>query len=792
MHEEIREQSALDRLADESGLAIALVDESSAEVYIANNNSICRNLNPDGKFTTHCKAFCGTAFEEASEVGSTVSFTCHAGLECRVVPVAYRQKPLVAIIGRTFLKAESYRRATTRAISGDWKDHAPAEFFENVLLTGSDSVLDQAVTDVKRLMPRAASTANGHVVNRPKTEITDERANETPVQPLDEMPSAPTPRKKASPALSNIVARFNRELGLTTNGPKVSPAGEPVAAVAEEPVSETRKLRENRPRPVETAVGASRAESADVSVPETRTKREQRPRPIEKAVETIQPESERFAVEETKPKSNEKRAAEARAWRSFFGSLLKTDYPKAADSILEFVALQHGFSALIWLEKNGKRLENAAAYGDMKGRKVRLAIASDDERLIEAAHSEMPLEIAERPKKNVPVSSRKMFLFPIGIGGEISAGIAIMEPIEDEKVKRQIARICQSIAPQLEILRLRTQVARGETLSTAVRRFSESLKHIDADDIWVKLTQHAAEMLGAERASLMIFDEKSKSLNLKALIGGLRKPGKNEVVGERVARLVFDKNKPIIVPDVTKTGLPPATVSRNYKTGSFMSCPLAIGDRTIGVMSFADKASGRPFDRRSLHLFQAIAPQLAVAIDRASLKEKAGELETLSVTDALTGMLNRRYIEQRLMEEVKRSNRHGFPMSFMMIDVDHFKSYNDQFGHPAGDDALKLVGHVIRETLRGADVAARFGGEEFSILLPQTTGEEAAAIAERIRLNLAETRFPHRRVTASIGIASCSADLCSAVDIVSAADQALYEAKRRGRNRILPFEKMHL
>ena len=125
------------------------------------------------------------------------------------------------------------------------------------------------------------------------------------------------------------------------------------------------------------------------------------------------------------------------------------------------------------------------------------------------------------------------------------------------------------------------------------------------------------------------------------------------------------------------------------------------------------------------------------------------------------------------MEEVKRSNRHGFPMSFMMIDVDHFKSYNDQFGHPAGDEALKLVGHVIRETLRGADVAARYGGEEFSILLPQTTGEEAGAIAERIRSNIAETRFPHRRVTISIGIASCSADLCSAMDLVKAADKAL-------------------
>ena len=617
-------------------------------------------------------------------------------------------------------------------------------------MTGSVSVLDRAAAEIGKLMPKPA------VVSDEKPEYV-EAVNETKIAPESNVSPitevlVPGPSvKKTSNGQSNIVTRFNRELGLVPDIRK--PVAEP-----EEPILEISPVTES-----EIRIG-----------------------------ELSKVEPENIAVLEQKPKTNEKRAAEARAWRSFFGSLLKTDYPKAADSILEFLALQYGLSALVWLEKNDRRLVNVAAFGEMKNRKLRLGIASDDQSLIEAAQNEMPLEINERPKQDSDAKPRKMYLFPIGLGGEISAGVAILETIDDDKVKRQIARICQSIAPQLEILRLRSQVARGATLSTAVRRFSESLKNIDAEDLWLKLTQNAAEMLGAERASLMIFNERTQSLELKALIGGLGRPGKDEVVGARVARLVFDKNKPIIVPDVAKTGLPPAAASRNYKTPSFMSCPLTISGRTIGVMSFADRASSKPFDRGSLHLFQAIAPQLAVAIDRASLKEKAGEFEQLSVTDALTGLLNRRYIEARLMEEVKRSNRHGFPMSFMMIDVDHFKSYNDQYGHPAGDEALKLVGHVIRETLRGADVAARFGGEEFSILLPQTTSEEAAAIAERIRANIADAAFEHRKVTASIGIASCSAELCSAVDLVSAADKALYEAKHRGRNRVLPFEKMHL
>ncbi|MEP7036791.1 MAG: GGDEF domain-containing protein, partial [Acidobacteriota bacterium] len=171
-----------------------------------------------------------------------------------------------------------------------------------------------------------------------------------------------------------------------------------------------------------------------------------------------------------------------------------------------------------------------------------------------------------------------------------------------------------------------------------------------------------------------------------------------------------------------------------------------------------------------------------------ALKHKAGEFEQLSVTDALTGLLNRRYLEERLAEEIKRSNREGFPMSFLMIDVDDFKSYNDKFSHPEGDKALKLVAKLFKDTLRGADVVARYGGEEFSILLPQTTLEEAKTIAERIRKNVEKTKFDMRRVTVSIGIASCSKIICNAQEIISAADKALYRAKSLGRNNVQIFE----
>ena len=250
-----------------------------------------------------------------------------------------------------------------------------------------------------------------------------------------------------------------------------------------------------------------------------------------------------------------------------------------------------------------------------------------------------------------------------------------------------------------------------------------------------------------------------------------------EDVGERVAKAILEKGKPVLVSDTARAHLPPAPAERRYKTASFISYPITLGERGIAIMNYTDKVGGEPFDKRDLDLLDSIAPQVAVVVDRMALREKAGEYAQLSITDPLTGLLNRRYIEERLTEEINRSDRTGEPVSFMMLDVDEFKSYNDRYGHPAGDEALEMIGQVLRENLRGADVAARYGGEEFSVLLPETNTEEAQAIAERIRKHVEDTKFPKRRVTVSIGIASLGGELTEVKALVKAADDALYRAK---------------
>jgi diguanylate cyclase (GGDEF)-like protein len=260
--------------------------------------------------------------------------------------------------------------------------------------------------------------------------------------------------------------------------------------------------------------------------------------------------------------------------------------------------------------------------------------------------------------------------------------------------------------------------------------------------------------------------------------------------GEGVSGSVMRDGRPLVVHDLASAGQVPAPAERKYKTDSFISYPLIVGTRRVGVLNMTDKASGGSYDQLDLNLLDLLAPQMALALDRAEWHQKATQFQLLSITDALTGLLNRRYLEERLGEELERSKRHRFPVSFLMIDIDNFKEYNDRHGHQAGDIALEMTAQCLKTALRSADVAARYGGEEFSVLLPQTSGAEAQVIAERIRHRVELTSFAHREsqpggaVTVSIGISSFGAKVDTPESIIGAADQALYLAKSRGKNRV--------
>ncbi|HEX5576534.1 MAG TPA: GGDEF domain-containing protein, partial [Gemmatimonadales bacterium] len=167
------------------------------------------------------------------------------------------------------------------------------------------------------------------------------------------------------------------------------------------------------------------------------------------------------------------------------------------------------------------------------------------------------------------------------------------------------------------------------------------------------------------------------------------------------------------------------------------------------------------------------------------LRRQNEELERLSTSDALTGLHNRRFLTQRLSEELVRSYRHKGTFAVLMADVDEFKKYNDAFGHPAGDEVLKKVAAILLSATRAVDCTTRYGGEEFAVLLTDTTGDVAAEVAERIRARVAAQEFPGRKITLSIGIAEFPEHGQTAEEVISCADEALYAAKRAGRNRVI-------
>lgn len=349
-----------------------------------------------------------------------------------------------------------------------------------------------------------------------------------------------------------------------------------------------------------------------------------------------------------------------------------------------------------------------------------------------------------------------------------------------------------------EVERLRGEIDYRTRLNESLQHFLERISSSDPEKTYTSILNSSSELLSARRASLMVFDELSNELVVRAAVG-LPIP-KSELgrmrLGEEVAGKVLESSKPMVVSNIDSLGLKREPGERKYKTKSFISYPITIGGRRIGVLNVTDKTGGTAYDEVDLSLLEIIGPQIAVALERAEWQERATEFQLMSITDPLTSLPNRRYLEERLMEELSRSKRYDYPMSFLMIDIDDFKSYNDLNGHQAGDLALQITAHCLKATLRSADVASRYGGEEFCILLPQTPLNEAAAIAERVRQRVASTTYPHGKsqplgmVTISIGISTYAKHIDTPERVIAAADRALYSAKSEGKNRIEIYQEV--
>lgn len=200
----------------------------------------------------------------------------------------------------------------------------------------------------------------------------------------------------------------------------------------------------------------------------------------------------------------------------------------------------------------------------------------------------------------------------------------------------------------------------------------------------------------------------------------------------------------------------------------------------LGTVCVADRKP-RELEEDKVKALQALARQVMSLLE---LRRLVIELETISTTDALTGLRNRRAFDEKLLNEYQRSERSKHDFSLLLIDVDHFKAYNDAFGHQAGDDALGEVARLLQYTVRPYDMAARYGGEEFAVIAPETDKAGAMGLAERLRRAVERGEWLNRQITISIGVATLGFGQ-SIPALIEEADRALYTAKERGRNQVV-------
>ncbi len=315
---------------------------------------------------------------------------------------------------------------------------------------------------------------------------------------------------------------------------------------------------------------------------------------------------------------------------------------------------------------------------------------------------------------------------------------------------------------------------------------------IELDNMLTNFCQAGAKVLEVDRFCILVHDEGSRALIVKATTGFQDSAGRVEGMrfypGEGISGTVFEKKAMMYIRDLDNEPRFLHFRGKLRLTGSALVLPLMTGERPVGVMML-NRRRRDGFSFEDIGLFHIIANQLAVGIGNALLYQKTRELAT---HDELTGLFNRRMLETRLDMEWERADRFNTVLSCIMIDVDHFKRFNDEHGHLLGDQVLRHTARLVQAQLRKVDTVARFGGEEFALLLPRTDKKEAVAVAEKLRLMVRSTPLLASEqeslgITISAGVAATTDQPESAHQLVQMADQALLLSKTSGRDRVSAY-----
>ncbi|MBN9415375.1 MAG: sensor domain-containing diguanylate cyclase [Candidatus Eremiobacteraeota bacterium] len=299
-----------------------------------------------------------------------------------------------------------------------------------------------------------------------------------------------------------------------------------------------------------------------------------------------------------------------------------------------------------------------------------------------------------------------------------------------------------------------------------------------------RLAEELNQVLNADRCSVLILDEENHQLAFHDSLA-LSQWERDNIrfrMGEGVAGWVAQNREPVLIEDVSKDPRFKQHDGQLRRMVSMICVPLEMHRRLIGVLTLTTGHPDHVFVQEELELVVLIAAHISLALESHRLYE-------LSVLDGLTNIYNRRYLDQRLSQELADSRRHQKPISVALLDLDNFKKLNDTYGHQAGDQVLCELTGLISKELRQHDVLARYGGEEFALILAGTANKDATFLAERLRKLVADRDFFYKNqrlpVTISLGLGTYPEDGDEKMALLRTADKNLYRAKELGRNRVV-------
>jgi diguanylate cyclase (GGDEF)-like protein/PAS domain S-box-containing protein len=324
----------------------------------------------------------------------------------------------------------------------------------------------------------------------------------------------------------------------------------------------------------------------------------------------------------------------------------------------------------------------------------------------------------------------------------------------------------------------------------------ELTAELNLNALFQSIAQHALDLIGGTYCNCYLFRPELDLLEKVAVAGQALFPsGTTRQRGEGFVGHVWTTGAPLLVDDYhTWTGR--KKEYDPYPSRALVGAPIHWGDEFLGVLSVMEFLPHR-FTEADVEVLAMFATQAAIAIRNARLYSM---VEQLAVTDELTGLFNRRGFLQLGEREFERALRFNRPLAVLMLDIDHFKRVNDTHGHPVGDQVLRALADCVRLNTRGIDVAGRYGGEEFVLVLPETPLPEAVQIAERLRQSIADLSvpicpangdFPPVKIqfTVSIGVAVALPGIRNSADLLERADHAMYRGKDLGRNRVVVWEE---